>query len=88
MLAELQKLLTTQPDWKLKIEGHTDSTGTKAGNQTLSQQRAASVVAWLVKNGVAASRLTAAGLGDTKPIADNSTPEGRARNRRVELVKQ
>ena len=88
VLAELQKLLTTQPDWKLKIEGHTDSTGTKAGNQTLSQQRAGSVVAWLVKNGVAASRLTAAGLGDTKPIADNSTPEGRARNRRVELVKQ
>ena len=71
-----------------KIEGHTDSTGTKALNQTLSQQRADAVVAWLVKNGIAAARLTAAGLGDTRLIADNATEDGRARNRRVEFVKQ
>lgn len=88
VLAQVLALLNGQPDWKMKIEGHTDSTGTKAGNQTLSQQRAAAVVAWLVKNGIAPTRLIAAGLGDSQPIADNATEEGRARNRRVELVKQ
>jgi len=88
VLAQVATLLKSQPDWKMKIEGHTDSTGTNTGNQTLSQQRAAAVVAWLVKGGIAPSRLTAVGMGDTKPIADNSTDAGRARNRRVELVKQ
>jgi outer membrane protein OmpA-like peptidoglycan-associated protein len=88
VLGDVLSLLQAQPDWKMKIEGHTDSTGTKAGNLTLSQQRAAAVVAWLTQNGIARSRLTTAGLGDTKPIADNSTEKGRARNRRVELVKQ
>jgi OmpA-OmpF porin, OOP family len=88
VLVEEQKLLTNQHDWKMKIEGHTDSTGSKAGNMTLSQQRAASVVAWLTKGGITGSRLTASGLGDTKPVGDNDTEEGRARNRRVELVKQ
>jgi len=80
-------LLNGQPDWKTKIEGHTDSTGAKAVNQTLSQQRATAVVAWLVKNGIGPTRLAAAGFGDTQPIADNATEQGRARNRRVELVK-
>ena len=88
VLAQVAALLESQPDWKMKIEGHTDSTGTKQGNQVLSQQRAAAVLAWLVKDDIAASRLTAAGMGDTKPIADNGTDVGRARNRRVELVKQ
>jgi outer membrane protein OmpA-like peptidoglycan-associated protein len=88
VLGDVLSLLQAQPDWKMKIEGHTDSTGTKAGNQILSQQRAAAVVAWLAQNGIAQARLTAAGLGDSKPIADNSTEQGRARNRRVELVKQ
>jgi outer membrane protein OmpA-like peptidoglycan-associated protein len=88
VLTQVAGLLSSQPDWKMKVEGHTDSTGTKAGNQTLSQQRAAAVVAWLVSDGIAASRLTAAGLGDSKPIADNGSEDGRARNRRVELVKQ
>jgi len=88
VLAQVLALLNGQPEWKMKIEGHTDSTGTKAGNQTLSQQRAAAVVAWLVTNGIMRTRLIAAGLGDTQPIADNATEEGRARNRRVELVKQ
>ncbi len=87
VLGQVLALLKKQPDWKLKIEGHTDSTGTKAGNQALSRQRADAVVAWLVKSGVAPARLTAAGLGDTQPIADNTTADGRARNRRVELVK-
>ena len=88
VLAQVASLLNDEPDWKMKIEGHTDSTGTKQANQALSQQRAAAVVAWLVKDGIAASRLTAVGMGDTKPVADNSTDAGRARNRRVELVKQ
>ncbi len=88
VLGDVLSLLQAQPDWNMKIEGHTDSTGTKAGNQVLSKQRAASVVAWLVKNGIAPARLTAVGLGDSKPIADNGTDEGRAHNRRVELVKQ
>jgi OOP family OmpA-OmpF porin len=72
----------------MRIEGHTDSTGTRQGNQVLSQQRAASVVAWLVGKGVAPGRLIAVGLGDTSPVAGNDTEDGRARNRRVELVKQ
>jgi len=88
VLGDVLSLLQAQPDWKMKIEGHTDSTGTKAGNVTLSQQRAAAVVAWLVAKGIPRERLTATGLGDSKPIADNSTDEGRAHNRRVELVKQ
>ena len=88
VLGDVLSLLKAQPDWKMKIEGHTDSTGTAAGNMMLSQQRAASVVTWLVGKGIARERLTATGLGDTKPIADNSTEEGRAHNRRVELVKQ
>jgi outer membrane protein OmpA-like peptidoglycan-associated protein len=88
VLGEVLSLLQAQPDWKMRIEGHTDSTGTKVGNQALSQQRAATVVAWLAQNGIPRARLTAAGLGDSKPIADNSTDQGRARNRRVELVKQ
>jgi OmpA-OmpF porin, OOP family len=88
VLAEVLKLLKSQPDWKLTIEGHTDSTGTRAGNQALSERRAQAVVAWLTQNGVPATRLVAAGLGDAKPIADNTTEEGRARNRRVELVRQ
>jgi outer membrane protein OmpA-like peptidoglycan-associated protein len=88
VLADVLTLLKAHSDLKLKIEGHTDSTGTKAGNLTLSQQRAASVVAWLVKKGVAKARLTPAGKGDTQPVADNKTDAGRAKNRRVELVKQ
>jgi outer membrane protein OmpA-like peptidoglycan-associated protein len=88
VLGDVLSLLQAQPDWKMEIEGHTDSTGTKSGNQMLSQQRAAVVVAWLVQNGIPPARLAATGLGDTKPIADNGTDAGRAKNRRVELVKQ
>jgi outer membrane protein OmpA-like peptidoglycan-associated protein len=88
VLSQVATLLNSQPAWKMRIEGHTDSTGTREGNRVLSQQRAAAVVAWLVKNGIAAGRLVPAGLGDAKPLADNGTAEGRARNRRVELVRQ
>jgi outer membrane protein OmpA-like peptidoglycan-associated protein len=88
ILGEIVKLLQQNPDLKLRVEGHTDNQGNAAANQTLSEKRAQAVVAWLVAHDVGASRLTAVGLGQTKPVADNSTPEGRTKNRRVDLVKQ
>ena len=69
------------------MEGHTDNTSTPAHNQQLSERRAQAVVAALTQQGVAASRLQAAGFGQTRPLADNATEPGRAQNRRVELVK-
>ena len=87
VLNELVKLMTAHADWRFRIEGHTDSTGPKAANQTLSAQRAASVAAWLAGQGIDKSRLLSQGLGDSRPVADNATDEGRAKNRRVELVK-
>ena len=87
-LKEILALLTADPKLGLRIEGHTDSTGTRSHNQALSERRAGSVKVWLVQHGVAASRLTFAGFADSKPVADNKTPEGRSKNRRVELVKR
>jgi len=75
------------PDVKFSVEEHTDSTGTVANNQTLSEARSKAVVDKLIENGIAKERLVAAGKGQTSPIADNSTDEGRAKNRRVEFVK-
>lgn len=82
------KLMTDNPDLKFSVEGHTDSTGNEASNQTLSEQRSQAIVAKLVELGISADRLTASGKGQSSPIADNSTDEGRAKNRRVEFVKQ
>ena len=76
------------PDLKFEVQGHTDATGNAAANQTLSEQRAQAIVAKLTELGVSADRLTAVGKGQTTPLADNSTDEGRARNRRVEFVKK
>ena len=87
-LAEVQKLLTDSPDLRLAVQGHTDNTSTPAHNQQLSEARAQAVVAALTAQGIAASRLQAAGFGQTQPRADNATEAGRAQNRRVELVKQ
>jgi len=84
---EIAKLLRTDGQLKLKVEGHTDSSGDAAHNRELSRQRAASVVRAVVDLGIDAKRLQAAGLGADRPLADNATEEGRARNRRVELVK-
>lgn len=81
-------VLKANPDLKFKIDGHTDNTGEAAHNLTLSQQRAEAVKAELIKMGIDGSRLTTKGFGDTKPISDNTTPEGKANNRRVEFVKQ
>jgi outer membrane protein OmpA-like peptidoglycan-associated protein len=88
ILAEIAKLLEQNADLKLRIEGHTDNQGNAAANQTLSEKRAQAVVAWLTAHSVAADRLSAKGLGLTQPVSDNSTEDGRAKNRRVELVKQ
>lgn len=74
---------------RLEIQGHTDNTGAKAANLTLSQQRADAVRQYLITTGgIAAARLTAVGLGDTTPVASNTTEDGRAQNRRVELHKR
>lgn len=81
------QLMTENPDLKFSVEGHTDSTGNAASNQTLSEQRAQAIVDKLVELGIAKDRLTAVGKGQNNPIADNSTDEGRAKNRRVEFVK-
>jgi outer membrane protein OmpA-like peptidoglycan-associated protein len=70
---------------KLRIEGHTDSTGGHAYNRKLSQARAESVATWLVEHQIDRARLTTAGLGDTKPVAGNETPAGRQQNRRTEF---
>ncbi len=67
------------------VVGHTDSTGPEAFNQTLSERRAATVVTYLESRGIAAGRLKASGAGESQPIADNGTREGRALNRRVVL---
>lgn len=81
------KVMRNNPGLKFEIDGHTDNSGQSTHNLTLSQQRAASVKKQLVSMGIDASRLTTKGFGDTKPIADNNTPEGRANNRRVEFVR-
>ena len=83
----IAKLMTDNPDLKFSVEGHTDATGNAASNQTLSEARSKAIVDKLVEMGVAKDRLTSAGKGQNSPIADNSTDEGRAKNRRVEFVK-
>jgi OmpA-OmpF porin, OOP family len=88
VLNEIVKLLQQTPDLKLRIEGHTDNQGNAAANQALSEKRAQAVVSWLTAHGIAVARLSAKGLGQTQPVSDNSTEDGRAKNRRVELVKQ
>jgi outer membrane protein OmpA-like peptidoglycan-associated protein len=69
----------------IEVAGHTDSTGTDAINQPLSERRAASVSNYLASKGVNSARLNPVGYGSTRPIADNSTPQGRQKNRRVEI---
>lgn len=88
-LNDVAKALAEQdPDSKIVVEGHTDSQGGAAFNQDLSQRRAESVRGYLVSHGIAADRVTAQGFGPTRSIADNASAEGRANNRRVEIVVQ
>lgn len=86
-LQQILQLLKADPALRLEIQGHTDDSGTPDHNAKLSDARAASVTTWLIGHGIAASRLTSKGYGATKPVADNRSPEGRAKNRRVELAK-
>jgi outer membrane protein OmpA-like peptidoglycan-associated protein len=85
-LAKLSGIVLAYPGLKLQVEGHTDSTGTAAFNQKLSEQRAMTVRDYLVQQGVDMNSVTAAGLGQDMPIADNSTAAGRQKNRRVEII--
>jgi OOP family OmpA-OmpF porin len=88
-LAEVAKLLNQQPAIKLIVAGHTDNVGDFASNMDLSKRRAQAVVQALsTKYAVAATRLNPQGLGQCAPVASNDDDAGRARNRRVELVKQ
>jgi OmpA-OmpF porin, OOP family len=87
-LAEIVKLLLQNTDLKLRVEGHTDNQGNAAANHALSERRAQAVVSWVTAHGVQGTRLSAIGMGQTKPVADNGSDDGRAKNRRVELVKQ
>ena len=85
-LARLSGIVLAHPGLRLEVEGHTDSTGTDALNQTLSEQRAGAVRGYLVQQGLAADSITAQGLGKSTPVADNATAAGRQKNRRVELI--
>jgi outer membrane protein OmpA-like peptidoglycan-associated protein len=87
IIKQVAAALQKQAALKLRIEGHTDSTGDAARNLDLSKRRAESVKNALVKLGIAADRLATEGLGQTKPVSTNDTPQGRAENRRVEFVK-
>lgn len=86
LLDRVMRILKAHPSMQLIIEGHTDSAGDAQENQLLSARRAQAVRAVLIADGIDKDRLTAAGFGGTKPVADNGTPDGRAKNRRIELV--
>jgi len=85
-LQQVAEALNDNPQGKIVVEGHTDSTGPLSLNEELSRRRAEAVREFLVHHGVAADRIRAAGLGPSRPVADNKSPEGRANNRRVEIV--
>lgn len=84
-LEELAKLLLKKEDWKLQISGHTDNVGSESTNLALSKKRSKSVAAYIESRGVSPDRLITKWYGESQPIADNKTNEGRQRNRRVEM---
>jgi len=83
---DIAEIIVKHPTLRLRVDGHTDSSGSRANNQVLSQKRADSVKAILVENGVVESNISATGFGPDNPVATNSTVEGRAQNRRVEIT--
>ncbi|HJR15439.1 MAG TPA: OmpA family protein [Gemmatimonadales bacterium] len=85
ILSEVARSLVANPDVRVEVAGHTDSTGSRAVNERLSLARAEAVKEFLVENGVAADRMTVQGYASTQPVASNRTASGRAQNRRVEL---
>jgi len=88
ILQEITQIMKGSPNLKLEVDGHTDGIGKDDYNQTLSEARAKAVVAALIANGIDGKRLTARGLGASKPVATNETESGRAENRRVELIRR
>jgi outer membrane protein OmpA-like peptidoglycan-associated protein len=88
IIEEIVALLRKRPDLRIGVEGHTDNTGMPASNKTLSNDRAKSVAAAIASAGIDSSRLDPAGYGQERPIADNRTEDGRAKNRRVEIIKK
>jgi outer membrane protein OmpA-like peptidoglycan-associated protein len=85
-LSELADVLVKKPEWKLQIAGHTDNVGPAQSNLILSKKRAESVKKFMISKGIDASRLSTLYFGETDPIADNGTAEGRQKNRRVEMT--
>lgn len=84
-LDKVVEMLNNNPSVRVELGGHTDNVGSPAANQTLSEQRAKAVYNYLVSKGIAANRLSYKGYGETQPVADNATPEGRQMNRRTEM---
>jgi lipid-binding SYLF domain-containing protein len=87
VLNDIAQTMKDHPAWKIRIEGYTDNTGTRSVNMKLSQQRADAVMNWLADHGVDRSRMAAKGYGEARPVGDNSNDDGRAQNRRVEIVR-
>jgi outer membrane protein OmpA-like peptidoglycan-associated protein len=87
IINQIAAMLKSDPGLKVSIEGHTDNAGTAASNKTLSEARAKAVVASLLGKGIDKARLSSKGWGQEKPVADNDSEDGKARNRRVEIVK-
>jgi OOP family OmpA-OmpF porin len=85
ILDRLVAFMNENKDKKANLSGHTDSVGTEAYNQALSERRVGAVRDYVVKKGVDSGRVSGQGFGESKPIADNKTKEGRAKNRRVEI---
>jgi outer membrane protein OmpA-like peptidoglycan-associated protein len=85
-LSQLIQVLNDNPTLKVEISGHTDNIGNAKDNLTLSTNRAKSIVDYLVSKGIGTERLSYKGYGDTQPVADNSTEEGRAKNRRTSFT--
>jgi outer membrane protein OmpA-like peptidoglycan-associated protein len=87
VLTKAYNTLAQNPEVVVEIQGHTDNAGKRAANVKLSQARAESVKAWLVKKGIADTRITAKGFGPDKPVASNKTADGRSKNRRIEFFR-
>jgi OmpA-OmpF porin, OOP family len=85
-LTEVVRMLQQHPDLRVSVEGHTDASGGKVYNQSLSERRARMVATQVIEGGVAAARVSIRGYGASRPVANNATVEGRAKNRRVEIV--
>jgi len=85
-LREVVDLVGDHPGARTEVQGHTDSVGSSAANQSLSERRAGAVRDWLAGHGVDPGTLTTAGYGSSRPVATNATPEGRQANRRVEVI--